>query len=132
MSKLRLATLLLALAAMLAGASTASAKGGGGTTTCVQILAFDYATSVVDGQLVLTTSYTVDNRCVDETMSVADVTFTNNATGFVGIEARMLSYGVNTLSRSQPVGSGLSLTASLSVYAPNGKLGGTATRTVTT
>ena len=65
-------------------------------------------------------------------MASAGIDFRNDTTpGFVGREVRMLSYGVNTYTRTSPVTPGLSLTATLTVYAPNGKLA-TPTRSVTT
>ena len=133
MSKLKLVPFVLALAATLAVATTASAKGGGGggTTTCVQIRDFSVATGVDEsGAPTYTTSYVVDNNCVDELMSSAALDYRNLTTGFVGRAVTMLSYGVNTFSRTAPGVAGQTLQITLTVYAPNGKVGGTATQTV--
>jgi hypothetical protein len=138
MSRLKLVPFVLALAASLVVASAASAKGGGGggggggTTTCVQIRDFSVTAGVdASGAPTYTTSYVVDNNCVDERMSSAALGYTNLTTGFVGRAVTMLSYGTNTLSRTAPGVAGQTLAITLTVYAPNGKIGGTSTQTVT-
>jgi hypothetical protein len=136
MSKLKLVPFVLALAATLAVATTASARGGdggggGGTTTCVQIRDFSVTTGVDDaGAPTYTTSYVVENGCVDERMSSAALDYRNLTTGFVGRAVTMLSYGVSSFARTAPAVAGQTLSITLTVYAPNGKVGGTRTKTV--
>jgi hypothetical protein len=130
MTTFKLSTLVLALAAMLALASTAMAKGGG---TCAQILDFSVTPGSLDGGPVLTTSYSIDNACVDhEKMSVASLDYSNSTTGFVGRAVTMLSYGLNSYtSVPATVAAGTTYTTTLTVYAPSGKIADTRTQTVT-
>jgi len=130
MTTFKLTTLVVALAAALALASTAMGKGG---ASCAQILDFSLTPSYVDGQPVLTTSYSINNACVDhENMSAAALDYRNSATGFTGRAVTMLSYGLNTYSSAPAnVTPGVSYTTTLTVYAANGKVADTRTQTVT-
>jgi hypothetical protein len=139
----KLGMLVLTFVAALALASTALAKGGtggggtggggggGGGASCVQIADFTVTPAAADGQTTLTTSYTVDNSCVDhENMSVAAIDY-SNSTGVVGRAVWMLPYGPTTYtSNAAPVTPGV-YTETLTVYTPGGKVGDTRTLTVT-
>ena len=130
MRTFKLGTFVVALVAALALASTAMAKGG---ASCAQILDFGVAQGYVDGQPVVTTSYSVNNGCVDhEKMSALALDVRNNTTGFVGRSVTMLPYGVTSYSSGpSPTTPGLNYTLTLTVYAPNGKVADTRTQTVT-
>ena len=128
----RIGTLLLALVAALALASTGLAKGGG--ASCAQIVDFAVVQgSSADGQPTLTTSYTVDNECFDhENMSAAAIDYSNSANSFVGRAVNMLPYGSTTYtSNAAGVTPGVTYTETLTVYAPNGKVAATRTVSVT-
>jgi hypothetical protein len=129
MTRLKLAPFLLAIAAVLALASAAMAKGGGGAS-CAQIVDFRLTPGSVLGQPTITTSYTVDNACVDhESMSAAALDTSSSASSFTGRAVQMLSYGLTSYaSAAVNVTPGVTYTTTLTVYAPNGKVA--ATRTV--
>ena len=131
LNKLRIVTLLVTLAAVLALASTALAKGG--TASCAQIVDFAVTQGSVDAQPTLTTSYTVDNACFDhENMSAAALDYSNSATAFVGRAVNMLPYGRSTYtSNVVAVTPGVIYTTTLTVYSPNGKVAATQTVSVT-
>ena len=134
MSFFRLGALILAMTALLAFTSSAVAKGGGGGgggggATCAQIVDFTVTTNADN---TLTTSYTVNNGCVDERMSAAALDSKNLTTGFTGRAVNMLPYGLSTYtSTSSPATPGTSFTFTLTVYAPNGKIADTRTINVT-
>jgi hypothetical protein len=137
MNARKLGTFVLTLVAALTLASTAFAKGGtgggggGGGASCVQIADFTLTPAVVDGRTTLTTSYTVNNGCVDhENMSSAAIDY-SNANGFVGRALWMLPYGPTTYtSAAAPVTPGV-YTETLTVYTAGGKVGESRTLTVT-
>jgi hypothetical protein len=143
MKTLKLGTLALALAAALALSSTAFAKGGtggggtgggggGGGASCVQILDFSLTPGTDPTQPTVTTTYTVTNACVDhENMSVAAIDYANGTTGFVGRAVWMLPYGPTTFSSTAPAVPGQTLTETLTVYTPGGKVGETRTLSAT-
>ena len=129
---LRIGTLLVALVASLTLASAGLAKGGG--ASCAQIIDFAVTQgSSADGQPTLTTSYTVDNECVDhENMSVAALDYSNSVDSFVGRAVTMLPYGSSTYTGNASIAApGVTYTETLTVYAPNGKVAATRTVSVT-
>ena len=127
-----LSTLLAALLAALALSSTALAKGGGGGSSCVQIVDFSLTPGSVGDQPTLTTSYAVNNACVDhENMSAAALDYSNSATGLVGRAVNMLPYGTSTYTgNAAPVTAGATYTITLTVYTPGGKIADTRTLSV--
>jgi hypothetical protein len=138
MTTFKLTTLVVALAAALTLASTAMGKGGGGGgegggASCAQIVDFSATPGSVDGQPTLTTSYSVNNACVDhENMSAAALDYSNSTTGFVGRAVTMLPYGPNTYtSAAAKVTPGTTYTTRLTVYTPGGKVADTRTVSVT-
>jgi hypothetical protein len=128
MNKRTIGVLVLAVAAMTPLASSAMAKGGG--ASCAQIVDFRLTPGSVLGQPTITTSYTVDNACVDhETMSAAALDSSSSASSFTGRAVQMLPYGrTSYASAAVNVTPGVTYTTTLTVYAPNGKVA--ATRTV--
>jgi hypothetical protein len=135
MTKPKIATFLLTIAAVLALASNVMAKGGGGGgggASCAQIVAFDVTPGGDLGRPTLTTSYTVDNECVDhENMSAAALDYSNSGNSFTGRAVQMLSYGVSTYTSSAvPVTPGVTYTTTLTVYTPGGKIDATKTVSV--
>jgi hypothetical protein len=130
MTKLKLGTFILALVAALALASTAGAKGG---ASCAQILDFNVTPGYSGDQPVFTTSYRIDNTCVDhEKMSGRAIEYRNDATGFVGRAFTPLSYGLNTYTGVSAATPETSYTITLTVYAPNGKVADTRSQTIVT
>jgi hypothetical protein len=137
MTKLKLATFLLTIAAVLALASTALAKGGGGGggggAACAQIVDFSVTPGSDLGRPTLTTSYTVDNACVDhENMSAAALDSSNSANSITGRAVQMLPYGLSTYtSAAVNATPGVTYTTTLTVYTPGGKVAATQTVRVT-
>ena len=131
MKTFKLTTLVVTIATALALASTAMGKGGG--ASCAQILDFGLTPGSVNGQPVLTTSYSVNNACVDhENMSAAALDYRNSATSFVGRAVTMLPYGPSTYtSGAANVTPGTTYTTTLTVYTPGGKVADTRTVSVT-
>jgi hypothetical protein len=126
--------LALASNGLAKGGSGSGGGSGGGGATCAQILAFDVTPGTTDlGQPTLTTSYTVDNECVDhENMSSAALDYSNSANSFTGRAVQMLPYGVSTYTSSAfPVTPGVTYTTTLTVYTPAGKIAATRTVSVT-
>jgi hypothetical protein len=141
MSKIRIGTPLVALVAMLAFASSAFAKngvsggggGGGGTTTsCVRINDFSLTTGHdALGAPTLTGSYSIDNTCWDEGTAQAAEDSRNNTTGFAARSVWGLYPGLNTSTATSNAHAGDSITVTLTVYLPNGKVADQRTQTVT-
>jgi hypothetical protein len=132
MTTLKLGTLVLALAAMLALASTAMAKGGGGGATCAQITDFTLTPTYVDGQPAVSLSYSVYNGCVDhENMSSVAADYSNDVTGFAGRAVNMLPYGPSTYGSTWKSSPGVTYTVTITVYTPGGKVAATRTLSAT-
>jgi hypothetical protein len=65
-------------------------------------------------------------------MSAVAIDYRNNTTGFVGRAVTMLSHGLNRYASANPTAApGQSVTVTITVYAPNGKVADTGTTTVT-
>lgn len=131
MKTFKLATLVLTLVAALALTSTAFAKGGGGGgggSSCARILDFSLTPGTDPAQPTLTTAYTVDNSCVDhENMSSAAIDYYNSTSGFFGRALWMLPYGPTTYTSTAPAVPGQTITLTLTVYTPGGKVADTRT-----
>jgi hypothetical protein len=149
MPKFRITTLLIALVAMLAFSSSALAKhggdgggggggkgggGGGGDAeiACARIDSFTLTTGHDEsGAPTLTKSYSISTTCFDEGGASAAEDSINNTTGFVGRSLWYLYPGLNTSTTTTKARAGDSITMTLTVYAPNGKIADQRTQTVT-
>jgi len=138
MTKPKLFTLFAALVAALALSSTALAQGGGGggavaTSSCAQIVDFAQPlTYDANNQPQLQTSFTVSYLCPDhEKTGRVAIDWSNSVTGPNG--RSFWAFGGGTFSWTSGVGAatpGVSYTATLTVYLPNGKIADR--RTITT
>jgi hypothetical protein len=133
----RTGVLLVALVALLALAPSALARGGGGDAggggaSCAQILQFSNTpTYTATGDPGITTSYTVQQGCVDEFAASVSLIYHNDSTGFTGTQVNMTPLGTYSYSNTWASGLGTRYTITLNVYAPNGKLVATQKQTVT-
>lgn len=124
MSKFKIGTLVLAIVAMLAFASTATAKNGGGgdNTPCAKINDFTVTAGYSLDQPALTTSYSISNACFDERHATAAIDTVNETTGFKTRSFWVLSPGLNTSTSTAIAAPDTTVRYTLTIYAPNGKV----------
>jgi hypothetical protein len=142
MSRFRLGALVLVVAALLIPASIASAKGGGGGGgtggggggggggSCATIDAFDMTAGYTADKPTITWSATTTNLCIDELAGSTAFDFSNDVTGFTGREVTM-GRGTMSFGRTFVSTPGTKYTITVTVYAPNGKVQASQTKSVT-
>ena len=133
------AVLVMALVALLALAPAAMAKGGtggggtgggGGGGTCGSIDSFDVSGVYVDGQPSITWNAATTNNCIDELAGSTAFDFSNSQTGFTGREVYM-GRGTMSFGRTFAATPGVKYTITVTVYAPNGKVQASQTKSAT-
>jgi hypothetical protein len=124
------ALLALAPAAMAKGGAGGGGGGGGGGTPCATIDNFDMSGLYVDGQPSITWSAQTTNLCIDELAGSTGIDFSNSEDGFTG-RAFYAGRGTMTFGSTSAAKPGVTYTITVTVYAPNGKVQATQTKSAT-